>query len=133
MIQHRGTEAQRGFNNVDDAMDPFLQGGKPEVQDQTASQSFQAKVRQHLRFENWMVLGGRLAFHDHLAADKKVDPEREGKNDVLVVDRARNLAFDLQPGLTKFPGESFLIHRLKQPRTTQLPMHLDGALNDPPG
>ena len=90
-------------------MDPFLQGWKPEVQDQSASQSFQAKARQHLRFENRMVLGGRLAFHDHLAADKKVDPEREGKNDVLVMDGARNLAFDLQPGLTKFPGERFLI------------------------
>ena len=114
-------------------MDSFFEGGETEVQDQSVSHSFQAKVSQYLRFEDRVVFRGRLAFNDHLAIDEKIDPERECKNGSFVLDGAGHLAFDMQSSLSKLPGESLLVNGLKQPRATKLPMNFNCAPNDFPG
>lgn len=79
-----------------------------------------------------MVLGGRFALDNQMAIHKKVNAKRGSQLNILVTNVACNLTLHIQPDLGQFPGECFLVHGFKKPRTSKLPMNLDGATNNIP-
>ena len=60
---------------VDNALEPFLEGGCAKIDEEADGQVHQSQIGQKLFAMNWGQFFDRLDFHDNLSLNQQVNPK----------------------------------------------------------
>ena len=96
-----------------------------KVNDQTALQSSQAKVCEHLRLKNWVPLHHGFVINQHKFFDLHIQSQRFAKHATLVFDPDRKLTVDVQSAQPQLLFQCFFINVLNKYWTSKFSVHLD--------
>lgn len=99
---------------MDDAVEPFFESGRSEVDEQTDREIHQAKIGQHLlAMHRCMFLNG-LPCHEDASVHSQVNPQPVLKDQAVTLEADDLLTLHMQPASRESLGEHQVVHRFQQ-------------------